>query len=169
MIRAILACDGQGGIARNGVMPWPRNKTDLRHFQKLTSGCTVVMGKRTWEAEDMPTPLPNRNNVVVTSEIGYDAPGATVSNDIKADLTNLTKDNTVFVIGGANLFVQLIDEIDILYLTRITGHYDCDTFLPLATIDEKFECIDNVDIDKMTRYETYLARKLNDIPLRTKF
>lgn len=169
MIKAILACDGQGGIARNGIMPWPKNQADLRHFRQLTSGSTVVMGRGTWEAKDMPTPLPNRFNVVVTSDPNYKAEGAVVSNDIKTDLTKLAESNTVFVIGGAKLFEHLIDEISIFHLSRITGHYECDTFLPLDLIAEKFQLIDSVEVDKMTRFETYFARKLYDLSLQTKF
>lgn len=169
MIKAILACDGQGGIAKNGIMPWPKNKQDLRHFKQLTSGSTVVMGRRTWEAKDMPTPLPNRKNVVVTSNKTYEAEGATISHDIIPDLTKLAQTSTVFVIGGASLFMQLIGEIHILHLTRITGHYDCDTFLDMEQIQDHFVKIDSVEIDKMTRFETYFTRHINDLSLDTVF
>lgn len=170
MIKAILACDSQGGIAKNGILPWPRNMTDLKHFKLLTSGSTVVMGRRTWEAPDMPTPLPGRRNVVVTSNLSYNAVGAEIlSGNLPLGLTNLAQSNTVFVIGGASLFVEVIDEIQILHLSRIIGQYDCDTFLPLDLIGERFEMIDRVDVDKTTRFETYFARKLNDLSIESKF
>lgn len=166
MIRAILACDGKGGIAKNGIMPWPRNKVDLAHFKKLTKNCTVVMGKATWEAPDMPTPLPFRDNVVVTSDVSYVAEGAVVSSNITTDLTSLAEHNTVFVIGGAKLFSTLIDEINVLHLTRITGNYDCDTFIPMDDIAKHFELIDCVTIDLMTTFETYIKRQPHDISFR---
>jgi len=160
MIKAILACDGQGGIARKGVMPWPRNMEDLRHFKHLTSGNTVVMGRRTWESKDMPSPLPGRTNIVVTRDPDYQADGATVIHDnINETLTNLAKDNNVFLIGGAELIKDTIDLIEVFHLSRISGHYECDTFLPLDLIKDKFECIDKVQIDPMTTFETYLKRK----------
>lgn len=168
MIKAILACDGQGGIAKSGVMPWPRNKQDLQHFKELTSGSTVVMGRRTWEAKDMPTPLPGRTNIVVTRDLEYVAVGALIiSDNLDQRLTELAESNTIFVIGGADLFVRLIDQISILHLTRITGNYDCDTFLPLDLIVEKFSRIDRVAVDKMTIFETYFARKLHDLSFTT--
>ncbi len=169
MLRAILACDALGGIARNGVMPWPHNRQDLQHFKQLTSGNTVVMGRRTWEAPDMPTPLPKRTNIVVTRDPAYQAEGATVlSGDLTESLTNLAKSNTVYVIGGAELVISLLDNISILHLTRLSGNYDCDTFLPLDRIHDQFMCIDRVTVDPLTVFETYLARKLHDLSIQTK-
>lgn len=168
MIRAILACDGQGGIARNSVMPWPRNKKDLQHFQSLTKDHIVVMGRKTWEAPDMPSPLPNRTNIVVTRDTNFQTNSASPMSDrVIERLTSLAKTSTVFVIGGADLFEQLIDVIDVLHLSRITGHYDCDTFLPLAKINQRFDILDRVVVDNMTQFETHIARRLHDLPIRT--
>lgn len=169
MIKAILACDSQGGIGREGALPWPPNKKDLAHFQKLTSGCTVVMGRGTWEGKGMPKPLPKRRNVVVTSDSDYSAHGAEVVTDIKSNLTKLAESNTVFVIGGAILFEHLIDDIQILHLTRIAGHYNCDAILPMDLIEEKFVKIDSVDVDVRTTFDTYFARKLHDLSINTNF
>ncbi len=170
MIKAILACDSQGGIGRNGQMPWPHNRKDLAHFKQLTSGCTVVMGRGTWEGKGMPKPLPNRHNVVVTSDPDYVAHGADVIHgDLKENLTKLAESNTVFVIGGGVLVNQVLDEIQIFHLTRISGSYECDAFIDLESLDEKFVKIDTVEIDMMTRFETYFARKLHDLHLNTEF
>jgi dihydrofolate reductase len=165
MIQAILACDGQGGIARNGVMPWPRNELYLRHFRNLTRGAAVVMGRATWEADDMPSPLPGRTNVVVTRDPNYAAAGATIiSDNLEEHLTNLAKEHTLFIIGGASLFARLIDSIDQLHLTRIAGDYDCDTFLLLDQIAERFEVVNTVTLDENTVVETHVAR--NDRPIK---
>jgi dihydrofolate reductase len=168
-MKAILACDRQGGIAKNGVMPWPRNAEDLKHFKKLTTDAIVVMGRKTWEASDMPSPLPNRTNVVVTNNTNYQLNNAIVLNDnISSRLTSMAKSNTVFVIGGASLFTQLIDDIHVLHLTRLTSGYDCDTFLPMDKIAAQFELHDSVQVDAETRIETYLTRQPYDLPIRTK-
>tara|TARA_R110000851_G_scaffold12905_3_gene44447 strand:+ start:5157 stop:5672 length:516 start_codon:yes stop_codon:yes gene_type:complete len=168
MIKAILACDASGGIAKDGIMPWPRNMADLKHFKQLTNNTTVVMGRRTWEATDMPTPLPNRHNVVVTNDASYQAVGADIISEHLSDsLTKLAHTSTVFVIGGAGLFTQLIDDIHILHLTRLTSDYDCDTFLPMDKIAEQFELIDSVEVDAETRFETYFAKRLNDLQIAT--
>ena len=160
MIHAILACDSNGGIARNGAMPWPRNKTDLAHFKKLTQGSTVVMGRKTWMASDMPSPLPNRQNVVVTTDKTAVFEGAdTISGSLKTLLTSLAKNSKVFVIGGAQLIEDTFDTIDIFHLTRIAGNYDCDTFISLDMISDRFELIDTVNIDNLTTFETYIAKE----------
>jgi dihydrofolate reductase len=169
MMKAILACDAFGGIAKDGIMPWPRNMVDLNHFKRLTTDAIVVMGRKTWEAYDMPSPLPNRTNVVVTSNTDYQLNNASVlSDNISSRLTTMAKSNTVFVIGGASLFTQLIDDIHVLHLTRLTSGYDCDTFLPMDKIAAQFELLDSVQVDAETRFETYMTRRIYDLPIRTK-
>lgn len=166
MIKAILACDSQGGIARKGVMPWPRNQKDLQHFKKLTTGSAVIMGRKTWEAEDMPSPLPGRDNVVVTHTQGYVAPRAyLVCSDLQTAFSALHGRDSVFIIGGASIFHQAIDKIDVLHLTRIAGSWDCDTHIDLDKVAENFVLLDRVEVDKTTQFETYLARRLYDLSL----
>lgn len=167
MIKAILACDALGGIGKSGDMPWPTNKKDLAHFKKITNGHTVVMGSATWNS-GMPKPLPNRRNVVVTRNPNFEAPGAEIlTGDIKQGLTKLAESNTVFVIGGAILFRELIDEISIFHLTRIAGNFYCDTFLPMEEIESKFELIESVEVSTSTKFETYFSRKLYDLSIQT--
>jgi dihydrofolate reductase len=168
MIRAIVACDALGGIAKDGIMPWPHNMADLKHFKQLTTDAIVVMGRKTWEAPDMPSPLPNRTNVVVTRNTDYQLNEASVlSDNISLRLTSLAQTNKVFVIGGAALFEQVIDDISILHLTRVAGDHDCDTFLPMDKIAAQFVLIDSVEIDRTTKFEIYLTRKLHDLSIGT--
>lgn len=170
MINAILACDGSGGIAKNGTMPWPRNAADLAHFKKLTTDAIVVMGRKTWEAADMPSPLPNRTNIVVTRDTEYQLNQASVMSDnVVSRLTSIAKSNSIYVIGGAALFEQLIGDIDVLHLTRIAGNFGCDTFLPLDKIAEQFELIDSVELNHTTKFETYITRRIHDLPIRAEF
>tara|TARA_R110000851_G_scaffold330496_1_gene503392 strand:+ start:285 stop:767 length:483 start_codon:yes stop_codon:yes gene_type:complete len=158
MIKAILACDACGGIAKDGIMPWPRNMADLKHFTQMTTDEIVVMGRKTWEAPDMPSPLPNRTNIVVTRNTEFQANDASPMNDhVIERLTSIAENNTVWVIGGAGLFTQLIDDIRMLYLTRLTGEYDCDTFLPMDKIATQFALINSVTVDAETKFETYVA------------
>ena len=167
MINAILACDGMGGIARKGAMPWPRNAADLKHFKKLTTDTIVVMGRKTWEANDMPSPLPNRTNVVVTRDTTLQLNTANViSDNVISRLTSMAESNNIYVIGGAALFELMIKDIDVLHLTRIAGNFDCDTFLPLAAIEEQFQLVDSVELDHTTKFETYITRRIHDLPIR---
>jgi len=66
-MKAILACEKNGGIGHRGSMPWPKQDKDLARFKELTLNKTIIMGSGTWEATGMPKPLPNRTNVVVST------------------------------------------------------------------------------------------------------
>lgn len=142
MIKAILACDDNGGVSKNGTLPWPNNSKDLAWFKSCTSGHVVVMGSTTWEDPHMPRPLPKRTNVLVTSR-KYDYPGADgyINGDLTSELKELEETCPgliIWVIGGPNIIKQTLDVIDEFYLSRIPGDYNCDTFLSLNDIEEKF-------------------------------
>ena len=142
-IRAIFACDENWGIGKAGTLPWPHNAPDQRWFKECTLNSVVVMGKTTWSDPDMPKPLPKRQNVVVTSG---SAPGAHVVADMKSFLKILpqmkTEGKQIWVIGGAKLFESLIPYIDEVWLSRIEGVYDCDTFLPGDAIIDNYSLIE---------------------------
>lgn len=131
MINAIFAIDGEGGMGLDGRMPWPTNNQDLEWFKFNTLGHIVVMGRGTWDASDMPKPLPRRENWVITSgSIEPDLSGAHVwrGNPIKL-LYKLERENPskiVWVIGGAKLLSSLDGVFDRFYITRFDGAYGCD-------------------------------------------
>ena len=72
-IYLVAAVAANGVIGRDGQLPWHLPE-DLKHFKKLTLGHPVIMGRRTWES--IRKPLPGRDNIVVTRQAGYAAPGA---------------------------------------------------------------------------------------------
>jgi dihydrofolate reductase len=141
MIRAILACDDNWGIGKDGDLPWPHNPADLKWFKENTVGGVVAMGKATWDS--LPNkPLPNRNNIVVTSsEDDYNGGGYHFVrfNTAKTELVNMNKLQDVWVIGGARLVEGLLPIIDEIWLSRIKGSYGCDTFLPRTLIELTYE------------------------------
>ena len=148
MINAIIACDKNGGIAKNGKMPWPRCKEDLAFFKEMTKDNVVVMGSSTWDAEDMPSPLPNRTNVVATSQPYYymkaDAavpfPGMTLEESIR-DFDAFGRKSDVFIIGGSELLNSTLHMINYLYLTVFEDNYDCNTFINTNKILSDFVMI----------------------------
>lgn len=159
MIRAILATDENWGIGKDGDLPWPHNPNDLKWFKECTTGGVVVMGKTTWDS--LPNkPLPNRNNVVVTKEINR-TPGPFHFMTFETAIGSLPQMNmlqNVWVIGGAKLVEGLLPIIDEIWLSRISGEYECDTFLPRTLIEETFSLTDsgvdaefNVYVDKYTK------------------
>jgi len=140
LIRVILACDENWGIGKDGGLPWPHNSADMKWFKDTTTGCVIAMGKSTWDSLPI-KPLPNRNNIVVTSsEQDKDKGGYHYIKFDKAatELTNMNKLQDVWIIGGAKLVMGLFSIIDEFHLSRIRGSYECDTFLPSTLIEENF-------------------------------
>lgn len=178
MIKAILACDSRGGIARHGVMPWPRNPDDMRYFVEQTRGGVVVMGRSTWEAEDMPSPLPKRVNIVITSDYtklspGFDASyGGDVGKLLPMIVSRWSASGPIWIIGGASLLHQSLPYIHELHLTRISGDWDCDVHLDLEEIDKQFVLSYTQDINASTQVEVRVNKRLggpnNDVFVPTK-
>ena len=73
MIKAIMACDDEGGISRNGILPWPHNSRDMKWFKQNTVEQVVIMGRKTWEDGCEYMPLLDRKNVVVSKTVGATA------------------------------------------------------------------------------------------------
>ena len=139
MIRAIMAVDEEGGVSKLGTMPWPKNIEDMKWFKSNTINNMVVMGKITWIDPNMPTPLKNRVNVLVTSKPPSLYPGA--DRYVSGDLINEIKKIQIeyeklikWIIGGPNIINQLFDLIDEFYLTRINGRFNCDKKLDVERI-----------------------------------
>lgn len=144
MIRAILACDEDWGIGKDGDLPWPHNPDDLKWFKETTLNSTVVMGRSTWDSLPF-KPLPKRHNIVISSQRLEDDAGARWLS-FEQCLYHLPKLNFVediWIIGGAQLVNSLLHMIDELHLSRIQGTYECDTFLPSSKIQEMFTLVDS--------------------------
>ena len=122
-------------VARNGIigienrLPW-RLPDDLRRFRTLTSGHTVIMGRRTWES--LPRALPNRQNIVVTRSPGYVAEGAETARSLAGALSQANRPAPIFCIGGGALYRDALSLADTLYITEIDRTFIGDaTFPPL--------------------------------------
>lgn len=136
MINAIFAYDCDGGIGKNGVLPWPHNSSDMKWFSDNTKNGIVIMGRKTWESLGS-VRLKNRINVVLTSDANAinGNPDITISIqdgltlDFINKLSELYKDKKLWVIGGGEVYKQLIPHCDYLYVTEFSEKYDCDTFI----------------------------------------
>ncbi|NMG01079.1 dihydrofolate reductase [Aromatoleum toluolicum] len=122
----IAAVARNGVIGRDNALPW-RLKADLAHFKATTVGHPVLMGRKTWES--LGRPLPGRRNLVVTRDESYAASGAEVFASLDAALA-AAGDGKVFVIGGAEIYRQLLDRADALVLTEVGAEVDGDAFFP---------------------------------------
>ena len=158
-ITAIFAVDDTGGMGLNGKLPWPRNVDDMKWFKHLTTNQIVVMGKSTWDSVDMPTPLPNRKNVVFTNSPLNISGVDEISGNVSDALHKLKEQNAVqriFVIGGANVLLQAKSALQCVYITKIPGDYKCNTTLNLAEFLTGFElsAVYNFNTCKVEKYET---------------
>lgn len=127
----IVAMDKNRLIGVNGRLPW-RLPEDMTWFRKQTMGKPVIMGRKTFESiPERFRPLPGRRNIVLTRRQDYEADGTVVVHTIKAALTAVGKAEEAVVIGGAELYRQLLPQVGRLYLTLIDAEFDGDTFFPV--------------------------------------
>jgi dihydrofolate reductase len=134
----VIWAQSEGGIIGNeGAMPWHLPE-DLAHFKALTLGNPVIMGRKTWES--LPQrfrPLPGRRNIVVTRQTQWGDDGAKVAHSVDAAIELATAsdepdepDETVWVIGGAEIYSQALGCAQRLEVTEIREHFDGDTHAP---------------------------------------
>lgn len=122
-------------------LPWNLPE-DLQKFKEITTGHTIIMGRKTYES--IWRPLPNRRNIVLSSkEIQW----VEVYHDIDDLLEALQEiDDEIFIIWGENIYKQLLDFADKIYLTEIKESYDGDTYFPV--FEDKFEEVERESFEK---------------------
>lgn len=121
----IAALNRKGVIGRRGTIPW-HIPEDLRRFKDLTTGKTVVMGRKTFES--IGKALPGRRNVVVTSQ---DISGVEHYDSIERALDVLRLEDAVWIIGGGEIFRQTIQKVDEMFLTLVENDEEGETKFPL--------------------------------------
>lgn len=130
-IIAAYAHDAQGRqvIGKDNRLPWHRPH-DLRRFKDCTLGNGVIMGRKTFES--IGKVLPRRDVVIVSRQAGYSIEGAHVFHDLESALEfSMVRNHETFVAGGQELYAQVIDRADRLYLTRLyVPGVEGDTFFP---------------------------------------
>jgi dihydrofolate reductase len=128
---SLLAAVAHGGvIGRDGTVPWHLPE-DMARFRELTTGHTVVMGRRTWESlPDRFRPLPGRRNIVVTRNSAWSEPGAQRAGSVEDALGLTHGGERVFVIGGAEIYAAALPHADELLLTEVDLDMAGDTFFP---------------------------------------
>lgn len=117
-MKAVFAVNALDGFGDGNTMPWPRNSRDLNRFREITNGKTVIMGSGTW-LSDMPKPLPNRRNIVLSTTLADDR--CEVYRSITGLLMNIGQNEDVYVIGGAKILWGLRQYVQEVYLTRFSS------------------------------------------------
>lgn len=129
MISIIVAIAEANAIGQKGDLLCHMS-ADLRHFKSITSGHTVIMGKRTWFS--LPKhPLPGRRNIVISDVEGERLEGAEVVYSLEAAQQLIAADEEAFIIGGGMVYRQFLPLADKLYITHIHHRFEeADTFFP---------------------------------------
>ncbi|GAB1531705.1 MULTISPECIES: dihydrofolate reductase [Brevibacillus] len=123
MISLIVAYARNQVIGKDGDMPW-HLPADLKNVKELTTGKTIVMGRKTFES--IGKPLPNRRNVVLTRSQDFHPEGVNVVHTKEEVLAM----GDVIIFGGSEIYRQFLDVVDRLYITEIDLETEGDTFFP---------------------------------------
>ena len=133
-IHAIVAVDQNWAIGRQGDLLC-HLPADMRHFKEVTMGHCIVMGRKTFESFPR-HPLPGRQNIVVTRNAGWQYPGVTVVHSIDEAIDAAMTD-TVFIIGGAQVYEQALPRVEVLHLTLIHARWaTADAFFPTLDMSQ---------------------------------
>ena len=124
----LIWAEAAGGvIGAEGGMPW-HVPEDLAHFKEITLTAPVVMGRKTWDSlPERFRPLPGRENIVITRKQDWEAEGARRAPDLPTAVRGLER---VWIIGGAEIFAQVIGEADRLEVTELDLEVAGDAYAP---------------------------------------
>ena len=161
----IAALGQQNQIGLNGTMPWHLSD-DLKNFKKITSGHTIIMGRKTFDS--IGKALPKRMNFVITSQPdcinAYEV--CSFSNLEKAIDQAKMFDDKIFIIGGGSIYEQSLDLVDTLIITQVDYNGKADTFMPAINWD-KWQIVDRKSFKKNNRndynFEVVTYKRLNHI------
>jgi dihydrofolate reductase len=144
MISLIAAMADNGVIGIENRLPW-KLPADMKWFRRHTLGKPVVMGRKTFESFGGRT-LPDRLNIIVTSDRSYQVPGAIVVHSIDEALSAAGEVAEVMIIGGASFYEQMLPRADRFYLTLVHAEVEGDAWFPEFDRSEWQE-VDRHDFD----------------------
>jgi len=126
IVSQVVAISENHVIGKDNKLLWYL-PNDLKHFKEITSGHTVIMGRKTFDS--VGKPLPRRRNIIITRQ-AITIEGCEVVNSIEAALALCTGEGEVFIVGGAEIYKQSMHLTDRIYLTIVHKTYDGDSFFP---------------------------------------
>ncbi len=129
----IVAISENNAIGKNNQLLW-HLPADLKHFKNITTGNTIIMGRKTFDS--IGKPLPNRRSIVVTRNAGLVIPGVEVVASLEDAIELCKHDKEAFIIGGAEIYQQALPFATHIYLTRVHQKYEADTFFPVLNPNE---------------------------------
>lgn len=135
MISFIVAMDDNRVIGKDNQLPWHLPE-DLKFFKRVTMGHPIVMGRKTFAS--IGRPLPGRENIVITRNKDFHHDGCSIFYGLDQFLVYCQQkpEEEFFVIGGAEIFKQMLQKADRLYITEIHSSFEGDTFFPAIEMNE---------------------------------
>lgn len=127
ILSLIVAMDANQLIGRANDLPW-KLPGDLAFFKATTMGKPIIMGRNTWES--IGRPLPGRQNIVVTRQAGYEAPGCTVVAGLKQAMVAAGAVDEMVIIGGSQVYAKALNLVHRMYITRVHASLEGDAWFP---------------------------------------
>ena len=159
-MKCILSADNNWGIGlRNSLLI--RIPADMKNFRLLTTGNVVIMGRKTLESFPGQKPLADRINIVITSRQDYTVPGAEIVHSVEEAVAKAKSysDREIYVIGGSQVYRQMLPYCDTAIVTRIDHSYEADAFFPNLDASDEWELAEeseeNTCFDITYTYCTY--------------
>ena len=126
----ILARARNGVIGKDGAMPW-KLPEDMAHFKRVTMGCPVIMGRKTWDSIPQKfRPLPGRQNIVVTHNAQWRQEGAQRAGSIEEACELCPQDADIWIMGGAQIYAQALPLATMAVVTEIDAVFEGDAHAP---------------------------------------
>ena len=132
----VVAISENNAIGKDNQLLW-HLPADLKHFKEITSGNTIIMGRKTYDS--IGRPLPNRRNIVVTRQNNLTIDKAEVVSSLEEAISLCKNEYEIFVIGGAEIYKQALKHTNRIYLTTIHQNYEADAFFPELKNNEWIE------------------------------
>lgn len=156
MIGLIVARSKNNVIGRNGEIPW-RIKGEQKQFRELTTGNTVVMGRKSYE--EIGHPLPNRKNIIVSGSTNYTGENLITVSSLQ-EAIDIAGEGNIYISGGYGLFKEALPLVDIMYITEVDITVDDgDVFFPEFDVDEFDVTIGETGGEDIKYTRTIYARK----------
>ncbi len=155
----IVAVDENWAIGNKGEL-LVRIPNDQKMFRMETTGKVVVLGRKTMDTFPQKKPLPNRTNIILTRNPGYQVKDATVVHSVEELLEELKQYPTedIYIIGGDSIYKQMLPYCDVAHVTWIEHAYEADSYFPNLDADPEWRMTE--ESDELTYFDiAYYFRK----------
>jgi len=126
-VSIVVAMSSNAVIGKSGGLPWHLS-ADLKHFKSITMGKPIIMGRKTHDS--IGKSLPGRENIVLTRDYQYRAEGCSIIHKFNDVYKRCSEVDEVMIVGGSQLYDQVLPLANILYMTEVHGDVEGDTRFP---------------------------------------